>query len=201
MNSEKEILTALRNGSQAAFEHIYKEMHSGIFLIARKYSKSEEDAKDARSISFMRLWEKKDVLVFNSIPELYTWLKVTTRNRCIDFNRAYRIHESKEENIIYRYCEEDEIVFEATDKEAALLNRLMNHIEALPKKVKVVFKMRWLDDLLFREIAKKLRTDESTIKKRYARALELLRREENIKPKINGKRKYYYTIPMLCLFG
>lgn len=200
MKTEKEILVALHEGNQAAFEYIYKQMHTKIFLVARRYVSSDDDAKDIRSNCFMRLWEMRDNLVFSTMAEVSTWLCVSAKNRAIDNKRTLRMHEKKEDKVIDAYLQDnDKYVFEIADKEAALLNRLLKEIESLPPKVKTIFKMRWLDDLLFKEIAAKLMANESTVKKRYARAVYLLRKHENIK--LNGKRKHYYTIPMLCFFG
>lgn len=176
MSKDKEILKALHEGSESAFEYIYKEMHTSIFLVARKHINSEDDAKDVRANCFMKLWDRRDKLVFNSMSELYTWLKVTATNNCIDQKRKTTYQESKKQDIINNNLQDqDNYVFEVEDKEAAILNRLMARIENLPPKFKTVFKMRWLDDLLFREIASKLGEDVSTVKKRYARAIKLIK--------------------------
>lgn len=177
MNTDKEILSALHDGDKKAFEYVYNRLHTNIFLVARKYTRSEDDAKDVRSTCFMKLWEMRDRLVFNTISELFTWLKVTAKNNCIDQIRKKSFRESKEQIVLNKYLQdhEDDDSFEVSDKEAIILNRLLVKIDKLPPKVKIVFKMRWRDDLLFREIADRLGADVSTIKKRYSRAVKLLR--------------------------
>ena len=75
------------------------------------------------------------------------------------------------------FCEyNDTYAFEASDKEAAILERLLKQIEQLPTNVKQVFKMHWLNNLKFREIAEQMGADISTIKKRYSRALTILKK-------------------------
>lgn len=176
MNTDKEILSALHEGDAKAFEYVYNRLHTNIFLVALKYTRSEEEAKDIRSNCFMKLWELRDRLAFNNISELFTWLKVTAKNNCIDQIRKTSFRESKEHIVLNKYLQDhEEAAFEFTDKEAVILNRLLVRMENLPNKFKIVFKMRWLDDLLFREIAEKLGADISTIKKRYSRAVKLLR--------------------------
>jgi RNA polymerase sigma-70 factor, ECF subfamily len=173
---EYELIEKFKKGNAAAFEQIYNRYHTMIFLLALQYLPADEDAKDIRSKSFIRLWELREKLAFDSMAALYSWLRSTTRNSCIDYLRSLSIRESKRDEIIKRYQEENHAeVFEASDKEALILDRLLYHIEQLPPKFKVVFKLRWLDDLKFREIAERLNTDISTIKKRYSRAVELLK--------------------------
>jgi RNA polymerase sigma-70 factor (ECF subfamily) len=178
MNTDKEILAAIHEGSEVAFEFVYKKMHTSVFLIARNILGSEDEAKDIRSNCFMKLWEMRGKLEFNSMAELYTWLKVTAKNDCIDQRRKSNLRESKKPQVQNKYLQyNDNYSFEATDKEAIILDRLLTQIESLPPKFKVVFKMRWLDDLLFREISQKLGEDVSTIKKRYASAIKRIKRK------------------------
>ncbi|OQP67817.1 RNA polymerase sigma factor [Niastella populi] len=175
--TDKEILAAFARGSASAFQHIYHRFHTNIFIVAHRYIRSEEDAKDIRSKCFIRLWEQRDKLNFDTMGALFGWLRATITNSCIDYLRSISIRESKRPEIIKRYLQDNEIeIFEADDKEAIVLERLRKEIDRLPPKCKEVFKMRWLRDLKFREIAEELDTDVSTIKKRYARAVVLLKK-------------------------
>jgi RNA polymerase sigma-70 factor (ECF subfamily) len=123
------------------------------------------------------LWEQRDALNFDTMGALFSWLRTTITNSCFDYLRSISIRQSKQPEIVKRYWQDNDIeLFEASDKEAIILERLLKQIEGLPPKLKVVFKKRWLGDLKFREIAEELNTDVSTIKKRYARALVLLKR-------------------------
>jgi len=175
--TDKEILVAFSQGNPLAFEHIYNRFHTHIFLVAHRYIRSDEDAKDIRSKCFIKLWELREKLDFESMGALFSWLRSTITNSCIDYLRSISIRESKRPEIIHRYLQENETdIFEASDKEAIIIERLLKQINELPPKFKEVFKMRWLGDLKFREIAEALNTDVSTIKKRYARAVVLLKR-------------------------
>ena len=175
--TDKEILVAFSQGNPLAFEHIYNRFYTNIFLVAHRYILSEEDAKDIRSRCFIKLWELHDKLEFDSMGALFSWLRTTITNSCFDYLRSIAIRESKQPEIINRYWQDNQTeIFEASDKEAIIIERLLKQIDQLPPKFKEVFKMRWLRDLKFREIADELNADVSTIKKRYARAVILLKR-------------------------
>lgn len=176
--TDKEILVAFAQGNPLAFEHIYNRFHTNIFLVAHRYVRSEEEAKDIRSKCFIKLWELRESLHFESMGSLFAWLRSTITNSCIDYLRSISIRESKRPEIVKRYWQANEVdIFEASDKEALILERLRKEIDRLPPKCKEVFNMRWLRDLKFREIAEELNTDISTIKKRYARAVVLLKKK------------------------
>lgn len=183
--SDKEILVALSQGCPLAFEHIYNRFYSNILVVALRYLRSEEDAKDIRSKCFTKLLELRGHLNFESMGSLFSWLRATTSNSCIDYLRSISIRESKKSEIELRYLQNHQTeIFEASDKEAIILERLRKEIDLLPPKVKEVFKMRWLRDMKFREIAEVIGAEVSTTKKRYARALVLLKRHLPVNPEV-----------------
>jgi RNA polymerase sigma-70 factor (ECF subfamily) len=178
MEDDTRILLAFSKGSPVAFEHIYNRFYVRIYIEANRYIRSEEDAKDIRSKCFIKLWELRDKLKFESMGALFSWLRVTVSNSCIDYLRMISVRKLKREEISLYFSEYNDIsAFEVSDKEAIILERLLKQIDLLPVNVKVVFKMRWLNDLKFKEIAEALDADISTIKKRYARALTILRKQ------------------------
>lgn len=174
--NDKEILKTLHEGNAKTFEIIYNRFYANVFFIAYKYIRSEEDAKDIRSGCFIKLWELKDRIEFDSMAALYGWLRSTTINSCIDYLRKKNTREYKKEEISNQYLlDNQEGIFELSDKEAILVERLLKRVDALSPKFKIVFKMRCFDELKFTEISKQLHTDLSTIKKRYSKALKILR--------------------------
>lgn len=173
---EIEILIGLSNGSHTAFERLYKRFHTGVYLLAKKYTKSEEEAKDIRSNCFIKLWEQRGVLSFDSMAAVYSWLKTTVINNYIDNERKLKTREAKKNDIIYNQAINSSVdYFEVSDKEAAILDRILNRLDTMPVKLKEVFRMRYYDELKFKEISEILHADISTVKKRYARALKILR--------------------------
>lgn len=172
-------LVEFSKGSPVAFEKIYNKFQAFVFVSASRLLKCDADAKDMRSKCFLKLWEHRDKLYFETISQLFAWLKVCVYNNCIDHIRSVAIRHSKQPEVESRFWEENEIeeIFEVSDKEAVILERLLKQINQLPPKVRVVFKLRWLDDLKFREIAEIQGIDISAVKKRYARALVLLRKQ------------------------
>lgn len=174
---ENEILIEFHNGSHAAFERLYHEFHTTVFLWAIKYQQPEEDAKDIRSKCFIKLWELHDSLYFKSMHALAGWLRHVVYNSCVDATRRTVIREKKSNEIISRFVQYyDNDAYEVSDKEAIILDRIIKRIDSLPVKIKTVFNMRVCDGLKFREISVKLNEDISTVKKRYTRAVFLIKK-------------------------
>lgn len=174
--AEQEILQGFRKGDPESFRYIYDTFYVSVYLKANRYLKSEEEAKDIRARCFTKFWELHGRLEFNSMGDVYAWLNKTVSNSCIDFLRRQNLARTKTKIIYSKWVENDKEIYEADEKEAAIIERLLKQIDQLPPKFKQVLKMRWLNDLKFREIAEQLGADVSTIKKRYARAITLLKR-------------------------
>lgn len=174
--NDKEILIAFSKGNPEAFEMIYNRFYGKIFFIAREYLHYEEDVKDIRSGCFIKLWELRDSLRFETMGALYGWLRSTTMNACIDYLRMLSHRENKQYRVLQDYIiDHQEEIHEISDKEAIVVERLLKRLESLPPKFSTVFKMRCFDELKFIEISERLHADLSTVKKRYARAVKLMK--------------------------
>lgn len=175
---ETQALVGLRNGDRHAFEYIYKLMHAKIFLIPLKYSLPSEDAKDVRSHCFIKLWECHATVPFDNFKALYGWLRRIAVRKSIDILRANKCHAGKAEIIEQTIISnlEGNQTYELEDKEAAIIEVLLNKYKCLPPRYKQVFKMRCFDGMKFIEISTELGVRVDTIKKRYARSLQLMRR-------------------------
>jgi RNA polymerase sigma factor (sigma-70 family) len=178
MKSDLDILTGFSRGDPIDFEYLYNKFYPFALFLARKYIKSEEDARDIRSKCFTKLWILKDKLHFDSMGAIYSWIRTTITRDCIDLLRSAVIQELRNPKLTLLYLQEHETeLFEVSDKEAVVIGRLLKQIDQLPTNCRVVFKLRWLDDLKFKEIAVMLRINISTAKKRYARAVLLLQKQ------------------------
>jgi len=173
---EHNVIQEFNNGSDAAFEYLYKKFHAFIYLISVRLLHSDQDARDARSTVFLRLLERRDKVKFDNYAACYGWVRTTARNVCLDKLRHTQLSKTKEDKFINALYTESREIFEATDKEAALLNYLFDKVEELPPHIGQVFKMRVFEELKFIEIAKALGQKIDTVKKRYSRAVELIRR-------------------------
>lgn len=180
--TESQILSAFSQGDPLVFEMLYKRFHTRVFLIARRYFDSDEDAEDARSNAFIRLWQQRERLKFENMGGVYTWLRTTTAHCCVDVLRRSTMVHKKREKIeeALAFQNQQEEIFEVSDKEAVILERIMKLLDGMEPKFKKVFEMRCYHDLKFVEIAQLMNERVSTVKKRYARAVKLLSMTQRI---------------------
>ncbi len=169
---ELKILTAFKNKDAKAFAHILMLHRKALVYFAEQIVGIREEAEDIVAITFIKLWEKhRD---FDSIPEIRSFLYVTTRNACLDFLRySKRVSASQKDYSYWADNKEEEILHIMYDAE--MLAEIRREIELLPKKCREIFKLAFFQGLRNPEIADKLGLSVKTVRNQRAKAVHLIR--------------------------
>ncbi len=161
----------LRQGDPMAFKAIFDLYWIPLFKYAESKIKSKEDAEELVQNIFMELWEKKEKLV---ITNLYNFLKVCLRNKCIDYLRV-KILEGKYSD----YCKQLSETSCNNTQEAIYLVDLSTRVNEglinLPSKTQLVFKLNRFDRLSIKQTAQKLNLSEKAVEYHLTKALKLMR--------------------------
>lgn len=173
-NGSTDILALqLKSGDTKAYEDIYNRYFTSILFFAKKFLYVHQDAEDVAIESFIKLWQYRTN--FDSTASIYTWLKITTRNACLDFLESLQIRSEKQDEIRRFLMDEPDSVFELEDYEAAVIDRVNKEIALLPGQCRTVFELRFLEGMKFGDIAGKLNISESAVKTQYTRATKRLK--------------------------
>jgi len=170
--SDEELSSLLSNGDQRAYEQFYQRYFRLLYTYAYKKLRDEEQAKDILQEFFTDLWHKRQTTVFNSSISGYFFSAVN--NRIIN-------HFSRE-TIKSKYIESFSSFLngenDTTDhlvRENQLMELIEAEIQALPIKMRQVFKMSRKLHLSNREIADQLEISERTVETQVSNALYRLR--------------------------
>ena len=169
--SEETILNGLRSGDptvqRKAFEEIVNCYSEKLYWQIRKMVLSHDDANDLLQNTFIKAWMSIDL--FRGDAKLYTWLYKIAVNESLTFlNKQHaHTHISMDDSEIYLAdkLETDEYF----DGDAAQL-KLQKAIVTLPEKQRIVFNMRYFDDLSYDEMSKILDTSVGALKASYHHA-------------------------------
>lgn len=139
-----------------------------MFGICLKYSKNQEDAEDTLQDSFLTIYSK--IHQFNFKGSFEGWMKRITINTSIQKYRKNNILQLiKEEQIV-----DEEIELEIND-ETIEIDFLLQLIQELPDRYRLVFNLYVLDNYSHKEIAAMLVISEGTSKSNLSRAKIILR--------------------------
>lgn len=170
--TDDELLILLQKGNERAFTAIYERYHKLLFVLAYKYLKDNDSAKDAVQQIFLKLWESRSLFSININLRnyLYTMLKNHLLNEIRNnYTALEKNYELAQEAIEY----ENEILSKLEEKE--MTEQLYRAINDLPEQKKVVCLYKLRDSLSNMEIAEKMQISVPTVKTHYSQAIKLLR--------------------------
>ena len=131
-----------------------------------------EDANDVLQNTFIRAY--RGIGSFNGEAKLYTWLYRIATNEAITF-----LNKRKNRATLSMDDEEDGNAWDAlltaetpsfTPEE--IIERLERAVAVLPDKQRIVFNMRYYDDLSYKDISEILGTSEGALKASFHHAVK-----------------------------
>lgn len=170
--TDDELLILLQKGNERVFTVIYERYHKLLYVLAYKYLKDNDIAKDAVQQIFLKLWESRSLfsIHINLRNYLYTMLKNHLLNEIRNnYTALEKNYELAQETIEY----ENEILSKLEEKE--MTEQLYRAIDGLPEQKKAVCLYKLKDSLSNQEIAEKMQISIPTVKTHYSQAIKLLR--------------------------
>ena len=167
---------------QDAFSGIYDVYFPKLLRFTQTYLIREEEAEHIVQDLFVSLWEHKEIL--SSLCNLNAYLFKLVRNRCIDYLRKeIRREESRAELSEVENKElqlklyslemfDDDRLSDADIEE--LLHKAINR---LPERCREIFIMSRLQNLRYKEIARKLDISPNTVENQVVIAIRKLKEE------------------------
>ena len=164
-----------------AFAELYEKYFDRIYFFLLRQTDDEETAGDLCSQTFVNALHHLPKYQFRGLP-FSAWLYKIASNELNKFYRkkkgkkVFSLEEIKVRELIER---SDEI----WDEE--IVQQLLTYLKDLPTEMLQVLELRFFEDKDFKEIAFILDMTESGAKMRTYRALDMLRKNFNIKMKYN----------------
>ena len=173
--SDNEILLRFRVPAtrEAAFTTLIKKYQERLYWHIRRLVVTHEGSNDLLQNVWIRVWNALDK--FREESQLYTWLYRIATNECLSFieqqKKKATLHLSDEENGMERQLKADPH-FDAQKLEW----KLQLAIQQLPEKQRVVFSLRYFDEMPYEEMSKVLETSEGALKASYHHAAKKIER-------------------------
>ena len=168
-SSDKEILDRYRKPEtrEAAFTELMRKYQERIYWHIRRMVVLHEDANDIMQNVWIRVWNGLER--FREDSQLYTWLYRVASNECLSFLEQQKkkgtISIDEEESNLSERIRADEH-FDANKLEW----KLQVAIQQLPEKQRVVFMLRYYEEMPYQEMSKVLDTSEGALKASYHHA-------------------------------
>jgi RNA polymerase sigma factor (sigma-70 family) len=171
--SLNQLIENCKNNDAKAQGELYKLFSSKLFSLCLKYSRNYVEAEDNLQDAFLTIFKK--IEQYKNKGSFEGWLKRVTINTVLQQYRKEKVFEISPENDIAD--EELEI-----DDETLSMDYLLQIIQDLPDRYRLVFNLYVLDGYSHQDIANMLEINVGTSKSNLARARQILKQTiENYK--------------------
>lgn len=177
---DEELVFALRQGDEHAFERIMRRYNQRLFRVARSMLRNEADAEDAVQESWLRAFTHMDRLKDPS--RLGGWLARIAANESLDRLRRRdppqpRDMDDMDERETAPGANAPFPTPEAQKRQSEARLMIERAVDRLPDNFRAVFVLRSIEGLSISETAQVLDIPSDTVKTRLHRANKLLRDE------------------------
>jgi RNA polymerase sigma factor (sigma-70 family) len=161
-------------------ELLKRDLNKGFRLVVEKYSSKlywhirrlvilHEDADDALQNTFINAW--KSIGDFRNESSLYTWLYTIATNEALAL-----INKRKKNSAVslddlgshFANSQEGSTWFDGDEAQAKLQNAILQ----LPEKQRIVFNLRYFDEMSYFDMSSVLKTSEGALKASYHLAVK-----------------------------
>jgi RNA polymerase sigma factor (sigma-70 family) len=168
---DQELLAAFKLAStrERAFTGIIKKYQEKLYWHIRRMVVVHEDADDVLQNLFIKVWKGLDN--FREDSQLYTWLYRIATNECLTFleqqKKRASISLSNEENGL-----SNQIAAQKNFDGKKAEWKLQLAMQQLPEKQRIVFNLRYYDEMPYEEMSRVLETSEGALKASYHHAVK-----------------------------
>ncbi|MDT3401619.1 RNA polymerase sigma-70 factor [Mucilaginibacter terrae] len=169
--NDNELAVMLRQGSNAAFEEIYRRYWDKLFNSAHKRLADFELCEEVVQDIFVKLWEKRELLSIST--GLSNYLHTAVKYSVIDY---YRKRLTQDAFISVQLASP---LADTSTEDNVILNDLKRYLETLigqlPDKCRSVYQLSRAEHKTNKEIAAILNISEKTVEGHLTKALQALR--------------------------
>ena len=167
--SENEIVDQLRNQDtrRDAFTKVVEEYSEKSYWLIRKMVLSHDDANDILQNTFLKAWTNLDH--FRGDAKLFTWMYKIALNETITFLNRQRVinHVSLDDVDVFML---DRLTGDEYFDGDALQLKLEEAVLSLPEKQRIVFQMKYHDEMKYEDMSEILGTSVGALKASYHHA-------------------------------
>lgn len=169
--SDNDILQFLKTDINHGFKLLVEKYRIKLYWHIRRLVILHEDADDVLQNTFINVW--KSIPVFRNESSLYTWLYAIATNESLSMIKRRQKNSAVPLDDLDCYFTgslEGSTWFDGDEVQVKLQNAILQ----LPDKQRIVFNLRYFDEMPYEEMSKVLKTSEGALKASYHHAVKKL---------------------------
>lgn len=166
--SLNQLIENCKSNDTHAQSELYKLFSGKLFSVCLKYSRNRTEAQDNLQDAFITIFKKMEQ--YKNKGSFEGWLKRITVNTALQRYRGQTVFEIVNEDSI-----EEDVVIEEDEEDNISLDYLLQIIQELPDRYRLVFNLYVLDGYSHKDVASMLEISSGTSKSNLARARQILK--------------------------
>ncbi len=168
--TDDELLTMFNEGDNPAyaFNLLVRKYQQSVYWHVRRLVVSHDDANDVVQDVFIKVWQSLEK--FRKESSLYTWIYRIATNEALSFlkkkKRRFLIPVTDMSKLLEETLEAD-VYYQGNQIE----KKIQKAILSLPEKQRVVFHLRYYDEMKYEDMAEILQTSVGALKASYHHAV------------------------------
>ncbi len=176
------IIAGCIEGKRDAQKLLYEKFASRMFSVCLKYSKNRTDAEDFLHDGFIKIFEK--IGQFQHKGSFEGWIRRIMVNNILENFRKNSKYHFEEEDKIPAIIDDNNNETEESHEEQMSYNEILECIDQLPSRYKMVFNLYVIEGFSHEEISKEMGISIGTSKSNLSRARQWLKDYINEKTKV-----------------
>jgi RNA polymerase sigma-70 factor (ECF subfamily) len=174
--ADQDILELLKTDLNKGFRLVVERYSTKLYWHIRRLVILHEDADDALQNTFINAW--RGIREFRSDSSLYTWLFAIATNEAltlINKRKKNRVESLDDEDGYFANSLEGNSWFDGDEAQV----KLQNAILLLPEKQRIVFNLKYFDDMTYEDMSELLETSVGALKASYHHAVKKIEKKIN----------------------
>ncbi len=167
--TDNDIADLLKADLNKGFRLAVEKYSSRLYWHIRRLVILHEDADDALQNTFINAW--KSIGRFRNESSLYTWLYTIATNEALALIKKRKSNSEVSLDDLESYfgnTQEGSTWFDGDEAEVILQNAILK----LPEKQRIVFNLKYYDEMTYEEMSRVLNTSEGALKASYHHAVK-----------------------------
>jgi RNA polymerase sigma-70 factor, ECF subfamily len=170
--TDEAILALLRGGARTfeqGFRHLMAQYRERLYWQIRRIVLTHDDADDVLQNTFVKVY--RSIGQFEGKSQLYTWMYRIATNEALSYVQSQARRSSlslDDEQRVVTHTLQADTYFDGDDAQL----RLQAAIATLPDKQRLVFQLRYFEEMPYEEMSKKFDTSVGALKASFHHAVK-----------------------------
>jgi len=163
------VLKELKNQNKTVYKTVFNRFYKELVIYANNFLFDQQASEDVVQDVFILLWENANTIDIRTSLKAYLFAMV--RNKCLNYLKSIKITDDL--NLIdlnSMIVLDEDLDLTSEEEKSIVYNHILKVIDTFPDSMQEVFKLKFIENLSYNEIAEELNISVNTVKTQLQRA-------------------------------